>query len=147
MPIWGVGGVSHEIPSEQLSAIRNTKYVWLSHGHPDHPQADSLEQLRDKTILLSDHVGKRIHDSLREQGFDVRTMTDRQWYPLSYRVRVVCISDLNQDAVLLVDINGRLVFNRNDTSDHGWESSSERSLSATPCPFCSPFRAGSVTPT
>ena len=118
----GSWSFSHEIPTEQLSAIRNTKYVWLSHGHPDHLQAESLEQLRSKTILLPDHVGKRIHDSLREQGFDVRTMTDRQWYPLSGRVRALCISDLNQDAILLVDINGRLVFNRNDASDHGWES-------------------------
>ena len=96
----GSWNFSHEIPAEQLRAIRNTKYVWLSHGHPDHLQAESLEQLRSKTILLPDHVGKRIHDSLREQGFDVRTMTDRQWYPLSDRVRALCISDLNQDAIL-----------------------------------------------
>jgi len=49
-------------------------------------------------------------------------MTDRQWYPLSGRIKTVCISDLNQDAILLLDINGRLVFDRNDASDHGWES-------------------------
>lgn len=119
---FGSWAFSHEIPPEQRAAIGNTKYVWLSHGHPDHLQADSLSQLRDKTILLPDHVGKRIEDTLRKQGFDVRTMTDRQWYPLSDAVKVLCISDLNQDAVLLVDINGRLVFNRNDASDHGWES-------------------------
>ncbi len=124
----GSWSFSHEIPPEQLTAIRNTKYVWLSHGHPDHLQAESLEQLRSKTILLPDHVGKRIHDSLREQGFDVRTMTDRQWYPLSDRVRALCISDLNQDAILLVDINGRLVFNRNDASDHGWESFARKTI-------------------
>ena len=44
------------------------------------------------------------------------------WYPLSEHIRVYCISDLNQDAVLLADINGRLVFNRTDASDHGWEN-------------------------
>jgi hypothetical protein len=49
-------------------------------------------------------------------------MTDRKWYRLSDHIRVLCISDFNQDAILLVDINGRLVFNRNDASDHGWES-------------------------
>jgi hypothetical protein len=119
---FGSWGFSHEIPAEQLMAIRNTEYVWLSHGHPDHLQAESLEQLRDKKILLPDHVGTRISDTLRQQGFDIHVMTDRQWYPLSDRIKVLCISDLNQDAILLVDINGRLVFNRNDASDHGWES-------------------------
>ncbi len=32
----------------------------------------------------------------------------------------MCIADYNQDAVLLVDINDRIVFNRNDASDLGW---------------------------
>jgi len=119
---FGSWGFSHEIPREQLAAIRGSEYVWLSHGHPDHLQAESLEQLRDKKILLPDHVGGRISASLKEQGYDVQIMADRQWYPLSGRVRALCISDLNQDAVLLLDINGRLVFDRNDASDHGWES-------------------------
>ena len=119
---FGSWGFSHEIPVEQLTAVRNTEYVWLSHGHPDHLQAESLEKLRDKKILLPDHVGSRISDTLKEQGYDIHVMTDRQWYPLSDRVKALCISDVNQDAVLLVDIDGRLVFNRNDASDHGWES-------------------------
>ena len=119
---FGSWGFSHEIPTEQLEAIRSAEYVWLSHGHPDHLHAESLEQLRGKKILLPDHVGERISSSLKEQGFDVHVMRDRQWYPLSSRTKVLCISDLNQDAILLLDINGRLVFNRNDASDHGWES-------------------------
>ncbi len=49
-------------------------------------------------------------------------MEDRRWYPLSEHIRVYCISDLNQDGVLLADINGRLAFNRTDASDHGWEN-------------------------
>src|SRR6266568_8055954 len=119
---FGSWGFSHEIPTEQLDAILQTQYVWLSPGQPDHLQAESLDRLRGKKILLPDHVGKRIQGALEEQGFDVRIMTDRQWYPLSEHVKALCISDLNQDAVLLIDVNGRLIFNRNDASDHGWES-------------------------
>jgi hypothetical protein len=40
--------------------------------------------------------------------------------PLSPRIKVLCIADYNQDAVLLIDINGRLLVNLNDASDHGW---------------------------
>lgn len=119
---FGSWGFSHEIPEEQGNAIRSAQYVWISHGHPDHLQAESLALLRDRKILLPDHVGHRILDDLKGQGFDVTTMTDRRWYTLSPRVKAMCISDYNQDAILLVDINGRLVFNRNDASDHGWES-------------------------
>lgn len=119
---FGSWGFSHEIPAQQEAAIRRAEYVWISHGHPDHLQADSLALLRDRKILLPDHVGKRIFNDLKAQGFDVSTMADRRWYTLSPSVKVMCISDYNQDAILLVDINGRLVFNRNDASDHGWES-------------------------
>ena len=33
---------SHEIPAEQRAAILATRYVWLSHGHPDHLSGESL---------------------------------------------------------------------------------------------------------
>ena len=47
----------------------------------------------------------------------MHTLKDRQWYPLSKGIRIYCISDLNEDAVLLADVNGRLAFNRTDASD------------------------------
>jgi hypothetical protein len=119
---FGSWGQSHEFPKDQLKGILGAEYVWISHGHPDHLNADSMSQLKGKKFLLPDHVGKRIHDDLKSQGYDVRVMKDRQWYPLSRNVRLYCISDLNQDAVLLADVNGRLIFNRTDASDHGWEN-------------------------
>ncbi|MBI3344777.1 MAG: MBL fold metallo-hydrolase [Gammaproteobacteria bacterium] len=119
---FGSWGFSHEIPEQQMSAIKAADHIWLSHGHPDHLSSASMELLRDRKILLPDHVGERIYQGLKEQGYDVHTLRDREWYQLSPHVRALCISDFNQDAVLLVDINGRLVFNRNDASDHGWES-------------------------
>jgi len=54
---FGSWGFSHEIPPEQLAAIRGAGYVWLSHGHPDRLRAESLEQLHDKKSLLPDHIG------------------------------------------------------------------------------------------
>ena len=119
---FGSWGQSHEIPEEQLQAIKNSKYVWLSHGHPDHLDSRSLAQLKDKKILLPDHVGKRIESDLRKHGYDVYVIRDRTWESLSDHIKILCVSDYNQDAILLIDINGRLVFNRNDASDHGWRA-------------------------
>src|SRR5258708_20275629 len=28
--------LSHEIPAEQIQAINQCEFVWISHGHPDH---------------------------------------------------------------------------------------------------------------
>jgi len=111
---------SHHIPQEQLDAITGAEYAWVSHGHPDHLSLRGLRKLRAKRILLSDHVGGRIASILKEKGWDVAVLRDRTWYTLSDRIRVLSISDYNQDGVLLVDLDGRLLVNLNDASDRGW---------------------------
>ncbi len=110
---------SHEIPNEQLENVKAAEYLWISHGHPDHLSHESLEELRDKKILLADHYGGRIARDLRADGFDVTVMTDGQWTKLSDRVRILTIGDIQQDSILLVDMDGKLIVNSNDASDLG----------------------------
>jgi len=117
---FGSWRLSHEVPEEQVAAIEAARFCWVSHGHPDHLSLASLRRLRGAVILMPDHVGGRIASALRSDGFDVRVMADRTWVNLSARVRVCSIADYNQDAVLLVDVGGRLVMNVNDSTDHGW---------------------------
>ncbi len=111
---------AHEIPLEQMETISRCGHVWLSHGHPDHLSADSLRLVRDKKILLPDHHGSRIRDYLEAEGFAVQVLTDRVWYKISPNIQVLCIADMNQDALLLVDLGGTLIINKNDAVDHGW---------------------------
>jgi hypothetical protein len=124
---WLIGGayfgswtLSHDIPEQQMEAILGARYVWLSHGHPDHLSSESLALLKDKHILLPNHFGDRIREDLTSHGFQVEVMVDREWKSLSPRMRVMCIPDMNQDAVLLVELDGRLLVNLNDAADHGW---------------------------
>lgn len=117
---FGSWGMSHEIPPEQLGAIKACKYYWMSHGHPDHLNLSSLTDLSDKEILLADHRGGRIREDLSGMGFRVRVLPERTWVPLSPRVRVLTLSDYNQDSILLIDVGGRLLVDLNDASDHGW---------------------------
>lgn len=119
---FGSWGPSHEIPKEQMDAILACPYVWFSHGHPDHINHDSLVRLADKTILLADHVGGRIAREFREQGLKVEILKDREWRELSPHVKVLSIADYNQDSLLLIDINGRLLVDMND----GYALGSER---------------------
>src|SRR5229473_1177488 len=95
-PYFGSWTLSHEIPEEQRAAIRACPYVWFSHGHPDHLNAESLPLFRDRVILLPDHVGRRIQNELERGGFTIEVLPDRTWRHLSPRLRVLCISDYNQ---------------------------------------------------
>ncbi len=116
---FGSWTLSHEIPEEQLRAATACDYVWLSHGHPDHLSGESLGLLKDKTILVPNHFGGRIQADLTAQGFRVQTIVDREWRQLSPRVRVMSLPDYNQDAVLLIDLDGTLLVNLNDAGDRG----------------------------
>lgn len=113
---FGSWGLSHEIPEEQMTAIHNCKYIWYSHGHPDHLNWDSIGVFKQKEILLPDHYGKRIYNGLLQEGYKVTILKDKKWYQLSDKIRVMCFSDIYQDAVLLIDINGRLAVNTNDAN-------------------------------
>jgi hypothetical protein len=111
---------SHAVPEEQRRAIAACPYLWISHGHPDHLSGESLEKLRGATLLLPDHVGGRIRSDLEQQGYRTRVLRCREWVELSPRVHVACVADWNQDAVLLIDIAGRLVADLNDAGERGW---------------------------
>lgn len=120
---FGSWGHSHAIPREQREAVMESRYIWISHGHPDHLDGKTLRHFqKQKKILLPDHVGSRIKDGLAADGYDVTVLKDRTWYNLSDRIRILTIADINQDAILLVDVGGVLVFNCNDASDNGWGS-------------------------
>ena len=110
---------THQIPEEQMVAIRACKFLWISHGHPDHLCPDSLAKLRDKEILLPDHYGHRIYNELSGQGFSVTILKDGVWTQLSDRLRVASVADINQDAILLIDLGGNLILDANDSRDLG----------------------------
>ena len=71
-------------------------------------------------LVLPDHFGNRMRDELKEAGFKVTVLPDRKWVRLSDRVKILCIADESQNAVLLIDIGGRLLVNLHDCIDRGW---------------------------
>jgi hypothetical protein len=109
----------YEIPPGQRAAIREAQYHWFSHGHPDHLNIASLPMLTRGQFLLSDHYGGRIQRDLAAAGHRTRVLPDRQWIQLSDGIRVYSVANQNQDSMLLIDVNGRLVINLNDSTDYG----------------------------
>jgi hypothetical protein len=106
--------LTHEIPDAVRADILAAKYVWFSHGHPDHLNPISVERFRGRRILLPDHVNARIARAMLDDGFDARILPDRTWVQLSEHVRVHCITTVIQDAILVIDVNGIAFVNLND---------------------------------
>jgi hypothetical protein len=127
---FGSWGLSHPVPPAQHDDILGAGTVWFSHGHPDHLNPASLPRFRDHRILLPDHVGGRIAHDLTRDGYRVEVLPDATWVRISDRVRVLCIADEGQDAVLLIDVGGELVVNLNDAQDRGWGSLVKRVIRA-----------------
>jgi hypothetical protein len=61
-------------------------------------------------------------------GYDITILQDGVWTQLSDRIRVASIANYNQDAVLIIDIDGNLVIDANDAGDRGASSFLRREL-------------------
>jgi len=107
--------LSHKIPLNLKKDISNSQFIWFSHGHPDHLNSISLQRYKKNKIILPDHVGSRIFNDLNNLGFDVEILPDRKWVELSKNIKIQCITTYIQDAVLLIDICGKLFINLNDS--------------------------------
>ncbi len=118
------GSWTHKFPldARQVADATACDYVWFSHGHPDHLDPASVALFLGRTILLPDHVGGRIARDLKAQGHRVHVLPNDRWFPLTDRIRILCLSDYYQDAQLLIDIGGNLVIDANDTSVRDWQA-------------------------
>ena len=117
---FGSWGQPYNTPEELWENLKKCEYIWLSLGHPDHISIESLDKLRDKKILLANHVGNRLQNDLSNLGFNVSSLEERKWIQLTKNLHILTISDYFQDSILLINLNGRLLVNVNDASNKGW---------------------------
>jgi hypothetical protein len=68
-----------------------------------------------KKVLLPDHYDNDIAMSLRGRGFAVTILPYRTWHRLTPGIRVMCIDNINQDAVLVIEAEGSLIIDLNDS--------------------------------
>ncbi|NNE62547.1 MAG: MBL fold metallo-hydrolase [Gammaproteobacteria bacterium] len=111
---FGSWTLSHKIPSRYKQDILDAKFIWFSHGHPDHLNPSSINRFLGKKILLPDHVGSRIAKWLSAKQFDIEILPDREWVQISAEIKVMCITTHIQDSMLLVAVNDKLFVNLND---------------------------------
>jgi hypothetical protein len=111
---FGSWALNHKIPDWCKRDIAASKFLWFSHGHPDHLNPLSIKRFVGKKVLLPDHVGARIAKGLLEKGCEVEIIPDRRWVKLSQNVRVHCVTTVIQDAILIIDVGGTAFADLND---------------------------------
>jgi hypothetical protein len=113
---FGSWALDHALTPGQIANVVNSDYIWISHGHPDHLNHESLELLpKGKKFLLPDHYDKEIKHFLEEKGFAVTVLPYRSWFPISSNIQVMCLDNINQDAILVVRLGDALLINLNDS--------------------------------
>ncbi len=128
-PYFGSWSHAYKIPNEQLENILSTKYIWLSHGHPDHIDPESLDLFKKKIFLIPDHYGDRIYNEL-SKNFKCKKIKSNNWFELSKNIRIKSFADWNQDACLLIEINKKdIILNLNDGSALGWSKEIKKTIS------------------
>ena len=82
---FGSWSLSHKFPEQQRLKCENSKYIFISHFHPDHLNLRSLLKLkaRNKTILLCEQYSNRDAYDLRNAGMKVIILPSRKFINLS----------------------------------------------------------------
>ena len=119
-PYFGSWGHKYTIPSEQLDNIKNSKFIFLSHGHPDHVDPESFKLFENKTLLIGDHYGDRMYNDLKEK-YNCIKLKSNSWFEISKNIRIKSFADWNQDCSILIEILKKdIILNLNDGKARGW---------------------------
>ncbi len=112
---YGSWALDHPLTGEQIANVVGADYIWISHGHPDHLHEELLGRLPPgKRILLPDHYNAEIAAYLRGKQFEVTVLPYRKWFQISETIRVLCMDNMNQDAMLVIEAGQSLIIDLND---------------------------------
>lgn len=123
----------HPFSEAEIQSVKDSPFIWISHGHPDHLHPESLELLpRDKVIMVADLYSREVHDTIADMGFEVRILPYKKWVRLSPELEVLCLDNVNQDAILLMRFGDALLINLNDSPLSGEFGFLKRTIAAHP---------------
>ena len=133
---FGSWGLSHPVPPAQadVDPRRRRGVVLPRASRPPQPGVAARCSATPGSSCPTTWAAGSPTTSTRD-GYRVEVLPDATWVRISDRVRVLCIADEGQDAVLLVDVGGELVVNLNDAQDRGWGSLVKRVIRAFPRSF------------
>jgi hypothetical protein len=132
---FGSWALDHALTQEQIGNVCQSRFIWISHGHPDHLHPESLTLIPREPgpqIVIPRHYSSEIEKFLKGEGFPVRVLKFKEWTRLTPTLRVMCLEDMNQDAMLIVEAGDTLIINQNDALPFGQEPFLRRLVGSYP---------------
>ena len=101
------------------TTLGQVTHVWISHEHPDHFHLPSLRTIlkahpNTLTILFQPTADSRVVNWARREGFEVQTLTEHCWVPLTESCRVLLGKVGLYDSWLAVEHGDKRFLNLND---------------------------------
>lgn len=104
--------------------LNNTKFIWISHEHPDHFSIGFFRKYKsliidNKIVVMFQHTkDKRVISFLKKGGFQSMELASGEPFALEDKFTVRVVKDEFYDSALLVDVAGISIFNLNDCAMH-----------------------------
>jgi hypothetical protein len=113
---WRSWWLQHYPSLEEIESVKSSKFVYLTHEHPDHFHPPSLRRLNKETLFLCpDLPDMSMADYLQEQAYQVKNVSPYQWMRLHEECSILSIPLWNDDSILLVLTQDAFIINLNDT--------------------------------
>jgi UDP-MurNAc hydroxylase len=124
---WLIGSVYwrswwlEKYPNEaEIDLVRQSRYLYITHCHPDHFHWPSLRRLGPhRGVLHPVYPHYPIPAFLASHGYGNRTLMPLQWYALTDNVRVCSVPVPIDDSILIIDTPNAVIFNINDSAPRG----------------------------
>ena len=103
-----------------IEILKETTHIWISHEHPDHLSIPFFK--KNKEILKSNNIkilfqetkDKRVLNFFKSLNLDIIELKNKKDYVIGKKVSIKCIKSSGYDSALLVNIDGKKIFNLND---------------------------------
>ena len=111
---WRSWWLQHYPSEKDLSNLKKTKCVFITHEHWDHAHFPSLKKFfLNKKIFIPKLNSKRLKNALMDQ-FDVNEIEPLKWFKLN-EIQYISIPLYNDDSILLFKYKKYLICNINDS--------------------------------
>jgi hypothetical protein len=127
----GSWALDHPLSAQQIENVGNSGHM-VPHGHPDHLRKPSLDLLAKTSGSWWPTTTTAISRLPAQQGLRCDVLPYRQWHELEPNLRVMCIDNMNQDSILVIQAGDALLLNLNDSPVAGEEGFLRRLVAQHP---------------
>lgn len=101
--------------AEEFEQVKEAKYIYITHSHPDHFHYPTLRKLGRPSTLHPRFPRYEVTEFLSSNGFPIKILEPWRWYNLADEVKIASIPTPIDDSILLLETPTAYIANLNDS--------------------------------